>query len=416
MSAGCPHADLMNPRLYKDGLPLDLFRQLLNECPVSRQRDTSNDMDMWVITRQADIDFISKNPKLFSSHERLALPDEFEGELLELQRTQIIHKDPPEHIKYRRIVRNAFTARAVDALEPFIRDVARTIVDRVAGRGECEFVSEVSSEMPLLLICELMGMPTEDRKQFSNYVDIMLDLLDPTSEVDEPEAQEAMMQVFATGQRLAAEHHANPKENVIAALLDGVVEGEALTDEEFCTFFLLLIVGGIETTRTATSHGMRLLMEHPEQLQKLVDDPSLIPGAVEEILRYNPPFIVMRRTAMEDVEVGGQQIRKGDKVMLYYPGANFDEDVFGDDADVFDITRQQRFPVDKEIRTFGIGQHFCLGTHLARKEMVAMFEEIIPRIRNPRLAEPIHFMQSNFVSGIREMKITFDPEQAESAA
>jgi cytochrome P450 len=402
----------MNPTIYKDGLPLDLFKQLRQECPVSLQRDTHNDMDMWVITKQADIDYISKNPKIFSSAQRLALLDEYDGELLELQRTQIIHKDPPEHVKYRRIVRNAFTARAVESLEPFIRDVAKQIVDHVASRGECEFVSEVSAEMPLLLICELMGMPPKDRKKFSDYVDTMLLFLDPTAGISQEQAQEAMTAVFTTGQELAAEHHANPKENVIASLLDGVVEGEALTDDEFCTFVLLLIVGGIETTRTATSHGMRLLMEHPDQLQMLVDDPSLIPGAVEEILRYNASFLAMRRTAMEDVDVGGMQIKKGDKVVLYYVSANHDEDVFGEDAGVFDVTRVQRMEVAKELRTFGIGQHFCLGTHLARKEMVAMFEEIIPRLRNPKLAAPIHYMQSNFISGIREMKISFDAESA----
>lgn len=178
---------------------------------------------------------------------------------------------------------------------------------------------------------------------------------------------------------------------------------------EFVTFFLLLIVGGIETTRTSTSHGMRLLMEHPEQYQMLVDNPELVPDAVEEILRFNPAFIHMRRTAMEDVELNGIQIKKGDKVVLMYDSANHDETVFGDDSEIFDITRAQRMPeLRNEHRTFGIGQHFCLGSHLARKEMYIVFEEIVKRIRNPKFVTQPHFAQSNFISGIHTMNISFD--------
>ncbi len=255
-----------------------------------------------------------------------------------------------------------------------------------------------------------MGMPPEFRKTFSKHVDIMLGMDDPELGYTREEANQSMMALFETAKGLAAKHRANPQDNVIAALLDGVVEGEHLTEEEFCTFFLLLIVGGIETTRTATSNGMRLLIDNPEQLQKLVDDPSLIPGAVEEILRFNPSFICMRRTAMEDVELNGMQIKKGDKVMLYYSSVNHDEDVFGEDADTFDVTRALHMPdLNNQHRTFGIGQHFCLGSHLARKEMIIMFEEIVARLRNPKLDGQPKIMICNFIAGIKEMKITFDP-------
>ncbi|HSC76265.1 MAG TPA: cytochrome P450, partial [Pseudomonadales bacterium] len=209
---------------------------------------------------------------------------------------------------------------------------------------------------------------------------------------------------------LAVQHKINPtKGSVLDALLNGVVEGEALNEFEFCTFFLILIAGGVETTRTATSQGMRLLIEHPAELQKLVDDPSLIPDAVEEILRFYPSFNFMQRTAKQDVKIGDMDVKKGDIVRFYYPSVNHQEDVFGADADVFDVTRTRNMPnLRNEHRTFGVGQHFCLGSHLARKELVVMFEELIPRLRNPRLVSAPHNLVSNFIPAIKSMQIAFD--------
>ena len=407
----CPHHDLLNPATYANGVPFDKLKELRNACPVSKQRDTVNDMDYWAITRREDLDFVSKNPKLFSSRERLAILEEMEGDLLEIQRTQIIHMDPPEHVKHRRIVRNAFTAKAVDALEPFIRERITEVIDKVASRGECEFVSEVSAEIPLFVICELMGIPPADRQIFGDHVDTMLGGLDPTTGITEEQQTASMMAIFEQGNKLAQQHREHPQDNLIAKLIDGTVDGEGLSEMEFVTFFLLLIVGGIETTRTSTSHGMRLLLEHPQQYQLLVDNPHMIPGAVEEILRFNPSFMHMRRTAMEDVELGGMPIKKGDKIVLMYESVNHDEEVFGDDSEIFDITRAQRMPeLRTEHRTFGIGQHFCLGSHLARKEMTIVFEEIVKRIHKPQFTAPPKYLQTNFISGIREMPISFEAQ------
>jgi cytochrome P450 len=175
--------------------------------------------------------------------------------------------------------------------------------------------------------------------------------------------------------------------------------------------FILILVGGNESTRTVIAQGMRLLMENPDQLQYLVDNPDRIPDACEEILRYNTAFISMRRTAMEDTELGGQDIKKGDKVLLHYHTINHDENVFGDDAMVFDVRRAERMPdLYNQHRSFGIGQHFCIGSHLARMELRIMMEEIIPRIRNPKFAADPQFVRSFFVNAMKEMKITFDAE------
>jgi cytochrome P450 len=225
------------------------------------------------------------------------------------------------------------------------------------------------------------------------------------------DAEMASFKVIEYAMKLAAEHKENPKNDIIGALLNGTQREEGLDEDEFVWFFLMLISAGNESTRTVTSHGMRLLMEHPDQLQYLVDNPDKIPNACEEMLRYNTAFILMRRTAMEDTEINGYQIKKGDKIIMHYHTVNHDEEIFGEDAMAFDVTRAERMPdLYNQHRAFGIGQHFCLGSHLARLELRVMFEEIIPRLRNPRLAGTIEYTRSNLVNGIKRMPITFDPE------
>ena len=415
MAEKCPFQfDLMNPARMAKGVPFEDFRTLREQCPVSLQDDSIRNQPYWAITRREDLDFVSKNPEMFSSSENLAHPqpggDDPAG--LEIMRQLIINMDPPEHIKYRRVVRNAFTGKAVDALEPMMRQYAKAIIDKVAAKGECEFVGEVAAEMPLFVICALMEMPPEDRQKFADLVDIMIGMDDPELGVTVETGQLAAAQIFEIAMNLAVQHKVNPtKGSVLDALLNGAVDGESLNEFEFCTFFLILIAGGVETTRTATSQGMRLLIEHPQQLQKLVDDPSLIPDAIEEILRFYPSFNYMQRTAKQDVKISEMDVKKGDIVRLYYPSVNHEAEIFGDDADIFDVSRARRMPnLRNEHRTFGIGQHFCLGSHLARKELTVMFEEIIPRLRNPRLLSAPHNLVSNFIPAIKSMKIAFDAE------
>ena len=414
MTEKCPFQfDLMNPLTHNERLPFEAFATLRERCPVSYQSAApEHGGDFWAITKREDLDYISKNPDKFSSSANLAHPQPGgdDPESLEIMRQLIINMDPPSHVKYRRVVRNAFTSKAVDALEPLMREFAKDIIDNVVSRGECEFVSEVAAEMPLFIICALMEMPAHKRQTFSSLVDVMIGMDDPELEVSAEDGQLAAAQIFEIAMELAASHKADPKGGtVINALLSGIVEGESLNEFEFCTFFLILIAGAVETTRTATSQGMRLLMAHPEQYKMLKDDPSLIPDAVEEILRFYPPFIHMQRTATEDITVGGMNIKEGDLVKLFYPSVNHDPERFGDDAEAFDITRAQRMPdLKNQHRTFGVGQHFCIGSHLARKELCIMFEEIVPRLRNPRLVTGPHNLVSNFIPGIKKMDITFD--------
>jgi cytochrome P450 len=404
---GCPHIDLTDPESFRGGQPREVFKYLRNEQPVYWHEDPAQGVGFWVITRQADLDFISKHPELFSSAERSCLLHESSEEDLALMRTQMINMDPPQHLKYRRLVRNAFTPKKVDSYEPRFRDVARDILDRAVQGGHCEFVEDIAAELPLIAICELMGVPIEKRKRLFELTNIMLGMDDPELTTTREEGTNAMIEMFMLAMEMAAEHRAHPRDDVVNVLLTGTVEDEPLSDEEFCNFFLMLMVAGNETTRTVTSHGMRLLIDHPEQYQMLVDNPGLIDDAIEEFLRFNPAVIAFRRTAMADVEVGGQMIRKGDKVQMYYGAASADEAVFAD-PDTFDITRNQREDVRNEHRAFGHGQHFCMGSHLARLEMKVIFEEIIKRIRNPRYDGEINWLRSNFINGIKRMPIAFD--------
>ncbi len=411
----CPFADFQNmvdPDTYAEGMPYDELARIRQSGPVHYMDDPTTGVPYWLVTGREEIDYISKHPQLFSSEARTAMAGEYSQEEIDtIHRHMTINMDPPRQLKSRKIVRATFTPRAVDSYEQRFREHARNIVDRVAHRGECEFVEEVAAELPLLAILELCGIPAEDRKDFFEWTNTMMFNEDPEMAVDPAEAQMASIKVIEYAMKLAAEHRENPKKDIIGALLNGTQREEGLDEDEFVWFFLMLIAAGNESTRTVTSHGMRLLMDHPEQLEYLVQNPDKIPGACEEMLRYNTAFILMRRTAMEDAKIGGQQIRKGDKIIMHYHTVNHDEEIFGPDAMAFDVTRAERMPdLYNQHRAFGIGQHFCLGTHLARLEMRVMFEEIIPRLRHPQLAGPVEYTRSSLVNGIKRMPITFDPE------
>jgi cytochrome P450 len=405
--SGCPHIDLTAPETYRGDVPREVFRYLRDQAPVYWHEDPQQGVGFWAVTRHADLDFVSKNPQLFSSSEKSCLLNESDPEMLALLRLQLINMDPPDHLKYRRLVRNAFTPKKVDSYESRFREIAHDIVSRAVEGGRCEFVTDIASELPLIAICELMGVPLDKRQRLFELTNIMMGMDDPELTTTEEDGTLAMMEMFFLAQELAQQHRSNPQDDIVNVLLNGTVEDEPLTDEEFCHFFLLLIVAGNETTRTVTAQGMRLLMEHPEQYQQLIDSPELLEGAIEEFLRFNPAVIAFRRTAMDDVELGGQQISKGDKVQLYYAAASSDESVF-EDADTFDVTRAQREDIRNKHRAFGIGEHFCMGSHLARLELKVIFEEILKHIRNPEFDGEINWLRSNFIHGIKSMPIAFD--------
>jgi cholest-4-en-3-one 26-monooxygenase len=290
--------------------------------------------------------------------------------------------------------------------EPYLRGLAKRIVDAVAHRGECEFVEELAAELPLQVICELVGVPQEDRKLIFELSNKLIGFDDPEFQNTEEDARNASAQMFGYAMKLAEKYRKEPADNLTTALLLHEIDGEKLTELEFCSFFLLLLVAGSETTRTVTTNGMKALMDHPDQLARLAANPALVPRAVEEFVRFDPAVHYFRRTVTEDTELRGRKLKKGQKVTVWYPSANRDEDVF-ESPDRFDTTREKN-----EHLAFGIGEHFCLGANLARLELVVIFQEMLKRLKNPRLAAPPRRLRSNFVNGVKEMRIVFEPERA----
>ncbi len=413
------HIDLTDPDNFLSGTPHGWLREIRNEDPVHWHEGSNG--AFWCVTKWDDLRSVSRDPKTFSSARRgTNMPNrEMEKRMAEQLVASggddpqaamasnfpiMLMMDPPKHVKFRRLVQRSFTPRYVEELAPHVRALAKQVVDRVAAKGECEFVTEVASELPLQVICEMMGVPEEDYQEIFEITNKMIGFDDPELGHDQNERMAASAQMFAKAMKVASLYRDDPKENLTSYLLHREVDGEKLTETEYAAFFLLLCVAGNETTRTVTANGMRLLIDHPEELQKVVDDPSLVPSAVEEILRFEPAVHHFRRTAMADTEIRGRKIRENDAVVMWYPSANRDEEIF-DDPERFDVTR-----MPNEHLSFGIGEHFCLGASLARFELNAIFEQIIPRLRNPELAGPVRRLRSNFVNGVKEMRIRFEPE------
>jgi len=405
----CPLHNLLDPDLFTDGMPLEKLSDNRANGPVVRIEDPLTGVPYWLVTKRDQLDFVERNKTVFSSQARSAMPMEDPQEMVDnISARMLINMDEPRHMKMRQIVRHAFTPGAVAAYLPFLKDRAREVVDVVLPRGECEFVTEVASELPLLTICYLLDVPAEDRQQVFDWTNTMMFIDDPDASDGLAAAQAASWELMGYAQNLKSNLTQENGQTVTGLLANGEIDGQPISNEDFMWMFLMVITAGNETTRSGIAQGMRLLMEHPEQLAWLRDRPDEIGNAVDEILRFNTPVVSMRRTAMDDVELGGVKIAKGDKVVLHYPTVNHDNEIFGEDAHEFDIRRASRMPnLGRELRSFGTGSHFCLGTHLAKQEMQIMFRELLPRLHNPQFAGPIKYMRSYFLSSIREMPITF---------
>ena len=410
----CPFANLLDMDVYANGIPFGELERLRKAGPIHLLEDPIEGIPYWVAVRRDALDFISQNPQLFSSELHGPWPMEVsKTPNYEMMRDSfIICMDPPKHMKYRKVLRDSFTPRSIDGLDLWLKKTAGEIVDRVASRGECEAITEIAAELPLMTIMEVLGIPQEDRHLHFEWTNQMAFADDPDIAAGQDVSDEASANMMAYAYEHGVKQRKNHTSDVVKALLEGEVDGVPISDEMFVWMYLLIVVGGNESTRSVTGQGIKLLIEHPDQLQHLVLHPEDIPDAVEEILRYNTAFIMMRRTATEDVEVSGKKIRKGDKVILHYSAVNHDEDVFGADAMEFDIHRGKRMRnMSREIRSFGVGEHFCLGMNLARAELRAIFSELIPRLRNMKLAGDVTYMKSYFTSTIKSMPISFDIER-----
>jgi cholest-4-en-3-one 26-monooxygenase len=396
--------NLADSRNFVPGVPHEMFEVLRREAPVWFHPGTDEVEGFWCIVKYADLVELSRDPGHASSALGGITLHDASDEDLELQRQMMLMMDPPKHTKLRKLVNKGFTPRMIGQLEEHIRDVTKSIVDGVAKRGECDFVVDVAAELPLQVIVEMMGVPDEDRHKIFDWSNRLIGSEDPEYNVSRDEAIGAATEMFMYSTELAAAKRKTPGEDIISTLLQAEVEGNQLTDTEFNLFFQLLSVAGNETTRNLISNGMNFLFEHPDQREKLAADRSLLPSAIDEMLRYASPVMYMRRTAPEDFELRGQTIRAGDKLALWYISANRDEDVF-DDPNRFEITRS---PNDY-VAFGGGGPHFCLGANLAKLEIRVMFEEILDRLPDIELAGDVQRLRSNFINGIKHMPVKFTP-------
>jgi len=395
-------ADLRDPGVFMQGVPWDGFAWMRENEPVS-WFDLGNGDGFWALTRYDDVVNAGRDWELYSSSHGTNIEDAHGGAEL-----MMINMDPPAHTRLRALVQHGFTARVVRALEPHIKDLATRIVDNVARRGECDFVTDIAAELPLQVIAELIGIPGEDRHKIFEWSNEMIVGANPEApESDIKQATDAAMQMWAYCESLADQRRTQPENDVMTILLNAEVDGHRLTAMDLNMFFMLLAVAGNETTRNLMVGGMLELSKAPEQREKLVADlDTLLPSAVEEMLRCVTPVMYFRRTPTRDVELHGTVIREGQKVTLWYISANRDEAMF---------ERGHEFHVDRHPnlhQAFGAGgPHFCLGASLARIEIEAMYRELMTRIPDIAVSGPVTRLRSNFINATRSMPVRFTPER-----
>ena len=356
----------------------------------------------WALTRYEDVWAARRRSDVFISGKGVNIGDmpieisEFFGSMISM--------DDPRHSKLRGIVNRGFTPKMVTSLGDTVRVKAREIVDHIAPRGECDFVQEIAAALPLQIICDMMGIPASHYRRVFELTNTILGVGDPEYVNSLDDLMTAAMELYQFATELGDRKLSEPGDDITSKLMHADVEGEALTTQEFGSFFILLVVAGNETTRNAISHGVKALTDHPEQRRIWMENDAVTPTAVEEIVRWSTPVIHFRRTASRDTVIGGQEIRKGEKVVLWYNSANRDESKF-DDPDRFDVRRTPNEHVG-----FGAGgPHFCLGAHLARREIAVMFDELFRRLPDIEVTCPPDMLQSAFIHGIKRMPCAFTP-------
>lgn len=401
--------DFTDPDVNHAAVPHDEFRALREHSPVHWVEQPEairsgfapeSGTGYWALTRHADVLAVSKDSKNFGTYENGAIIRFGEGmlrEQIELQRVMIINQDPPDHTAMRQIVSRGFTPRAINALDEIMTQRARGIVGDAVAKGSGNFVEQCAAELPLQAIAELLGVPQEDRFKLFEWSNQMLASDDPDVGGD-PEVASAEILGYAMG--MAAERKATPLDDIVTKLVHADQSGRGLTDDEFGFFVIILAVAGNETTRNAITHGMNAFLDHPDQWELWKKErPATM---VDEVVRWATPVISFQRTAHHDVEVGGQLVKAGQRVGLFYSSANFDEDVFTDPF-TFDITRSP----NPHVGFGGNGAHYCLGANLARQEIRQMFDalaDLAPDIT--KVAEPSRLRHS-WINGIKDLQVSY---------
>jgi len=395
--------DLCDPGNFVSGVPYDWFAQLRREAPVYWHPDPAGfNEGFWAVTRYDDCVGVNRDYEHFSSSRRGTLFHDMDEEMLEQQRMMMLNMDPPLHTRYRRLVNKGFTPRMIRDLQASVVASTDSILDAVCEQGTADFVEQISAELPLQVIAELMGIPKEDRHLVFDWSNRMIGADDPEYQVSAEVAGQAAMELYAYADQLCEQKRLDPHTDLFSVLTHAELDGDSLSQLELDLFFLLLSVAGNETTRNLISGAMVAFFDNPDQWARLRDDRSLLEPAVEEMLRYVTPVMHFRRQAASDVVLGDQKIAEGDKVVFWHISANRDETVFTD-PDRFDIGRTP----NNHMAFGGGGPHFCLGANLARMEIRVMFDRLLDRMPDIRQDGDVQRLRSNFINGVKHIPVAF---------
>ncbi len=407
---GDRHADILDPDVYVHGVPHAAFQRLRNEDPVSWWPEPDGP-GLWAVTRYDDVVAVSRQSQVFSSAKGIRIEDMKPDELV--ARRTMMELDPPAHTTYRRLVQPPFSFREVTSYEQALRLMARSVIAEARAHATFDFVELLARQLPMRMLGTLLGVPDEDGPWLVRRGDALIGNADPEvtdtpvglADTDAyrllPFRSPVSIELFEYAAEQARRRREHPTDDVISLLLRPTRDGAPLSDDEFKNFFTLLVAAGNDTTRYSITAGMLALLEHPAQLAALRDDPTLIPGAVEEMLRWSSVTMHFRRTAVVDTDLGGTAITAGDKVLIWFLSGNVDERRFPRPFE-FDI---RRTPNDH--LAFGLkSPHKCLGEHLARLEMRVFFEELLPALADIRVSGPVARLRSNFIAGIKRLPVT----------
>jgi cholest-4-en-3-one 26-monooxygenase len=397
--------DFTDPDLCVRRVPAEELAELRRAAPVwwnAQPRGASgfDDEGYWAVTRHADVLHVSHHSDIYSSEAQTALiryAQPVTEESLQLSRLILLNRDPPGHTKLRGIVSRGFTPRAIGSLRQALADRARQIVAAAVADGTGDFVTDVACELPLQAIAELLGVPQQDRRKIFDWSNQMVGSDDPEYQT---ETMTAGAELVGYSLQLAEQRRACPREDIVSTLVQADVDGEALTPDEFGYFMILLAVAGNETTRNAISHGMLAFLDHPQQWELYKDQRP--ETAVDEIVRWATPVTVFQRTALADTTLGGQQIRAGQRVGVFYRSANFDEEVF-DHPERFDILRRP----NPHLGFGGMGTHYCLGANLARLEIELIFNAIADAMPSITKAGDAERLRSGWLNGIKRLPVRY---------
>jgi linalool 8-monooxygenase len=399
----------------------EIFSELRREDPVAWCPELEGGRGFWSVTKYDDIQFISKNPKIFSSDRlnggitfetlerrrfrKIAIGKEVQDKFKNLNILEagdsMIQMDPPAHTKHRRMVAPGFSPKRLLNLTPQIRQRCVDILAQISGKGKCEFISSVAVELPIQMLAELFGVDQGDRTKLLEWSNVIIGGDDPDMRVDTDHVITVLTELYQYAIDLHQKRREEPGDDLISMLANTEVEGKLMDMNDYVSAFILLIVAGNETTRNSISGGVLALSQHPEERQKLLEDPSLIDSAVDEIIRWVHPVIYMGRTALEDIKLGDKNIKKGDRLILWYMSGNRDEDKW-EDPFSFNVTRN-----GPRHLSFGYGQHLCIGRRLAETMLKVCIEELLKRFPDFEVKGEVKRMRSNFLNSIKHMEVHY---------